>query len=53
MRKERLLRADPMLDDFAVRLNREPTSAEIDYAHRFIRDLEDCGMRVSRVDILG
>jgi len=38
--KEAVLRADPMLDEFAVRLNREPTWDEINRAEAYVRAME-------------
>lgn len=47
LRKERALRRDPMMDEFAVRLNREPTWSEVNQAMDWIRDLEACGATVT------
>lgn len=46
-RKERALRMDPMLDEFAVRLNREPTWHEINDAMIWLRDFQECGATVT------
>jgi len=46
-RKERALRRNPDMDEFAVRLNREPTWSEINQAMDWIRDLQACGAAVS------
>lgn len=46
-RKERVLRANPMLDEVAVKLNRQPTWDEKRFVEQFLTDLNDIGLDIS------